>query len=240
MACSHRSGTVPGGGGATKRIYRGAARTVAALSQQALSPAAPAGGRGSTRSSRPGTSTIPRERILQAAARLFHRRGYHATTVRDIARDVGILSGSLFHHFQTKEEMLLEIMRDAASSICVRAESIVALDTPAEEQLRELIRVEFDSITKESRRDYHGVLFFEWREVPEAAREEFWRLRKRYQKSWLGVLQRCQASGRLRCEAHAASLILHGALRNAMTWYSPTGKYTAEEFGNILTHLVLN
>jgi len=83
------------------------------------------------------------------------------------------------------------------------------------------------------------VLFFEWREVPEEAKPEFWRLRKRYQGTWLEVLRRCQAAGRLRCDAQAASLILHGALRNALTWYSPNGRYTPDQFGDILARLVL-
>ena len=185
-------------------------------------------------------SSVSRDRILSAAARLFHERGYRTTTVRDIAKEVGILSGSLFHHFQTKGEMLLEIMRDAALSVCIRAEAIIEHDRPPVDLLRDLIRLEFDSITHENRRHYHGVLFFEWREVPQADRAEFWQLRKRYKRSWMQVLAQCEAAGRLRCETHAASLILHGALRNAMTWYSPTGRYSAEEFGEILIRLVVN
>lgn len=185
-------------------------------------------------------SDIPRERILHAAARLFRERGYKSTTVRDIAEEVGILSGSLFHHFQTKEEMLLEIMREAALSICIRTEAIMDQESPTVEQLRELIRLEIESFTNDNRKDYHGVLFFEWREVPEATKPEFTRLRKRYRRSWLDVLERCQAEGKLRCEPDAARLILHGALRNAMIWYVPSGRYSTEEFGDILARLILN
>jgi AcrR family transcriptional regulator len=184
--------------------------------------------------------TVPRERILQAAARLFRTRGYKRTTVRDIADEVGILSGSLFHHFRTKEEMLLEIMREAALSICLRAEALIDPAASPSEQLRELIRLEIKSFTSEVHKDYHGVLFFEWREVPDAAKAEFTRLRKRYQRTWLAVLERCQAEGSLRCEPDAASLILHGALSNAMTWFAPSGRYSTEEFGDILMRLMLN
>jgi AcrR family transcriptional regulator len=184
-------------------------------------------------------SSASRERILQMAARLFHEQGYGTTTVRDIAKEVGILSGSLFHHFASKEEMLLEIMREAAHAVCERAETILSRELSDQETLRELIRLEFDSITHETRRHFHGVLFFEWRQVPEDAKPEFWRLRRRYQHSWMMVLERCRAAGRLRCEPQAASLILHGALRNALTWYSPQGRYNAEEFGEILARLVL-
>lgn len=184
--------------------------------------------------------SISRERILQAAARLFRERGYKGTTVRDIAQAVGILSGSLFHHFRTKEEMLIEIMREAALSVCIRAEEVIGREAPAVEQLRELILLELKAIISKSRKDFHGVLFFEWREVPEAIRPEFTLLRKRYRRTWLDVLERCQAEGRLRCEPDAAVLILHGALRNAMTWYAPSGRYSTEEFADILAHLATN
>lgn len=185
-------------------------------------------------------STVPRERILHAAARLFRKRGYKSTTVRDIAKEVGILSGSLFHHFQSKDEMLLEIMREAALSICIRAEAIVGRDSSPIEHLRDLIRLEIESVTSDNSRDYHGVLYFEWREVPEAIKPEFTRLRKRYHRLWLDALGGCHTEGKLRCEPNAASLILHGALSSAMTWYMPSGRYSTEEFGDVLAHLILN
>lgn len=184
--------------------------------------------------------SISRERILQAAARLFRERGYKGSTVRDIAQAVGILSGSLFHHFRTKEEMLIEIMREAALSVCIRAEEVTGREAPAVEQLRELILLELQAIISNSRKDFHGVLFFEWREVSQAIRPEFTALRKRYRRSWLDVLERCQAEGRLRCEPDAAVLILQGALRNAMTWFAPSGRYSTKEFADILAHFATN
>jgi TetR/AcrR family transcriptional regulator, cholesterol catabolism regulator len=181
---------------------------------------------------------VPRERILNSAASMFRQRGFKATTVRDIASEVGILSGSLFHHFQSKEEILLEIMREAAFTICVRAEKILE-DVPAPlQQLRELVRLELEAIVGGARKDYHAVLFFEWRDVPEAAKPELTRMQKRYNRSWKRAAEACYAAGLLRCEAEAAVLILHGAVRGAMTWFRPNGRYGTEEFGNILTALV--
>jgi TetR/AcrR family transcriptional regulator, cholesterol catabolism regulator len=181
---------------------------------------------------------VPRERILNVAAALFRQRGYKGTTVRDIAAEVGILSGSLFHHFQSKEEILLEIMRDAAFTICVRAEKTLE-DVPAPlAQLRELVRLELDAIVGGARKDYHAVLFFEWRDLPEAAKPELTRMQKRYNRSWRQAAEACHAAGLLRCEPEAAVLILHGAVRGAMTWFRPGGRYSTEEFGDILTALV--
>jgi len=57
-----------------------------------------------------GLNDSPRGRVLRAAAYLFHLQGYSRTTVREIAQVVGIQSGSLFHHFKTKEDILCAVM----------------------------------------------------------------------------------------------------------------------------------
>lgn len=198
--------------------------------------AAPAPGRQRNSRSR---DVVPRERILNEAARLFRERGYQRTTVRDIAERVGILSGSLFHHFRSKEEMLREIMREAALSVCIRAEEIVARPGDAVEHLRALIGLELDCVVGEPRKDYHAVLFLEWREIPEQSRPEYTMLHRRYTRTWRTVLDACEREGRLRCDPAAALHVLHGAMLGAMTWFKPSGRYTREEYGDVLHSLVL-
>lgn len=182
---------------------------------------------------------VPRERILHAAARLFRERGYQRTTVRDIAERVGILSGSLFHHFRSKDEMLREIMREAAFSVCIRAEEVVAREPDPARQLRALIALELECVLAEPSRDYHAVLFMEWREVPEPARPEFTMLHRRYGRVWRAVLEECGRQGLLRCEPAAALHVLHGAITGAMTWFKPSGRYSIAQYGDILAGLVL-
>ena len=195
--------------------------------------------RGSRKNSGNAGADVPRDRILRAAARLFREKGYKGTTVREVAEAAGIQSGSLFHHFASKEEMLLEIMREAFLSVCVRGEEIFFRESDPIRQLRELMRLELDSIINDERKDYHVVLYFDWREAPESAKPELNRYRKRYQRCWQQALEACAAAGKLRCEPAAANHIIYGALRGVMTWFKPGGRYTIEEFGDILMHLVL-
>lgn len=185
-------------------------------------------------------ASVPRDRILRAAARLFREKGYKGTTVREIADAVGLLSGSLFHHFASKEEILLEIMREAFLSVCIRGEEILVRESDPVVQLRELMRLELNSIVNDERKDYHVVLYFDWREAPESAKPELNRYRKRYLHCWQKALEGCDALGKLRCDPSAANHIIHGALRGAMTWFKPGGRYSVEEFGDILLHLVLD
>ena len=183
------------------------------------------------------STVVPRERILVAAANLFRKKGYKGTTVRDIAEAVGIQSGSLFHHFSTKEEMLLEIMREAFLSICIAHEKILTTEPDPVKQLRALIAEELDAILSDERRDYHAVLYFDWREAPEAALPELNRLRKRFKTCWLNALQGCADAGRLRCPPDIAEHIINGALRGVMTWFRKSGKYSTEEFSALFAHL---
>ena len=87
-----------------------------------------------------------RDEILRAAARLFAEFGYESTSVRQIAREVNILSGSLYHHFSTKEEMLHEILSRAVVPITAETVRIAQSDSAPEEQLVAIIILHFRCI----------------------------------------------------------------------------------------------
>lgn len=190
------------------------------------------------RGKRADPPAVPRDRILHAAARLFHERGYKGTTVRDIADAVGILSGSLFYHFRTKEEMLLEIMREAALTLCIRAEEVLSRTASPVERLQHIIDIELEWMVVEIKKDYLAVLVFEWREVPESAKPEFTRLRKRYYDLWAKVLEDYNEVVPLRIPSDAAARILHGAVMGALTWFRTSGRYSTQEFRDMLIKLV--
>ncbi len=100
-----------------------------------------------------------RERILAAAASRFAEFGFGATTVRQIADDVDILSGSLYHHFATKEEILGEIVRDAALRLNRISMTIAAAPADAEQRLVALIVADLGELT--AHQSIHAILFNE-------------------------------------------------------------------------------
>lgn len=183
-------------------------------------------------------TAVPRDRILHAAARLFHERGYQGTTVRDIAEVVGILSGSLFYHFRSKDEILLDIMREAALSLCLRAEDVLADTEDPAKRLRQIIDIELEWMVGDIKKDYLAVLVFEWREVPDSAKAEFSHLRMRYHGIWMNVLEQYGKTIPLRIPVDAAARILHGALMGGMTWFRSSGRYSAQEFRDMLIKII--
>src|SRR5690606_35292686 len=91
----------------------------------------------------------PRGKLLQEAARLFRRKGYERTTVRDLANAVGIQSGSIFHHFKSKEEILRSVMEETVIYNTALMESALAEAGSLRERVLALIRCELQSIMGE-------------------------------------------------------------------------------------------
>lgn len=100
-----------------------------------------------------------RERILQVARRRFAAFGYEATTVRQIADDVNLLAGSLYHHFVTKEEMLHEVVRDAVNRLRDRASEVADFGQDPEQRLVSLIVADVREMI--SNQEVHAILYQE-------------------------------------------------------------------------------
>src|SRR5882672_2404761 len=89
-----------------------------------------------------------RGELLAIAAQLFADRGLKATTVRDIADAAGILSGSLYHHFDSKESMVDEILRSFLDELFGEYEAIVAKKLPPREQFEQIITTSFHALER--------------------------------------------------------------------------------------------
>src|SRR6476620_7629981 len=87
-----------------------------------------------------------RAELLDIAAKLFAERGLRATTVRDIADAAGILSGSLYHHFDSKEQMVDEILRDFLDSLFGRYREIVAAKLGPRDTFQAIVIASFEAV----------------------------------------------------------------------------------------------
>ncbi|SOB78345.1 transcriptional regulator, TetR family [Marinobacter sp. LV10R510-11A] len=161
-----------------------------------------------------------RGRLLREAARLFREKGYERTTVRDLAAAVGIQSGSLFHHFRAKEEILKAVMVETIRlNTAVMRAAMSAADS-SREKLRALIRAELESINGQTG-EAMAVLIFEWRSLSEASQAEVLTLRDIYEALWLDVLTALNEDGSLIADPFVVRRMLTGALSWTVTWYRP-------------------
>src|SRR6202008_1417560 len=93
-----------------------------------------------------GQANSRRDELLELAAAMFAERGLRATTVRDIADAAGILSGSLYHHFASKEEMVAEVLRGLLDWLFERYQPIVDTEPNPLERFKGLFMASFDAI----------------------------------------------------------------------------------------------
>jgi AcrR family transcriptional regulator len=161
-----------------------------------------------------------RGRLLTEAARLFREKGYERTTVRDLAAAVGIQSGSLFHHFRTKEEILKAVMVETIRLNTALMQAALEAADSSRDKLRGLVRAELESINGQTG-EAMAVLVFEWRSLSADSQAEVLELRDIYEKLWLDVLESLKREGVLEADPFVVRRMLTGALSWTVTWYKP-------------------
>src|ERR1700730_3001514 len=97
-----------------------------------------------------------RAQLLDAAARLFRERGFHATSMRDIAKAVGMLSGSIYYHFDSKEEMLLAVYQEGKRRVAEAVDAAVAAETAPWQRLEAACAAHLGALI--AHRDYTQVM----------------------------------------------------------------------------------
>ena len=170
-----------------------------------------------------------RQELLRAAARLFRRKGFDATSTRDIAAAVGMHAGSPFYHFKSKGQLLHAVMEEGMQSAIARQAAVLA-DTrgDAATVLRRLIRNHFDTLHGPGR-DFIPVMLYESRSLSARQRAGIAKLQRDYEAVWMPVLRSLVASGRLRVDAHLARLLIFGALNWSVQWFDAKKRASLDE-----------
>jgi AcrR family transcriptional regulator len=164
----------------------------------------------------------PKGRLIQAAARLFRDKGYERTTVRDLAAEVGILSGSLFHHFKNKERILRAVMEEAILLNTETMKAALAEANTPEERVLALIKCELASILGDTGAAM-TVLVFEWRSLNEDSQAHILGLRDIYEQLWMDALNEAKDAGLVVIDPFILRRLLTGALSWTVNWYDEDG-----------------
>ncbi|OMC04190.1 TetR family transcriptional regulator [Mycolicibacter heraklionensis] len=181
-----------------------------------------------------------RDELLSLAAAMIAERGLRATTVRDIADAAGILSGSLYHHFSSKEEMVDEVLRDFLDWLFARYQQIIDQETDPLERLKGLFLASFDAI--EDRHAQVVIYQDEAKRLSSHERFSYVDERNRQQrKMWLDVLQQGIEAGIFRPDLDVD--LVYRFIRDttwvSVRWYQPGGPLTAEQVGRQYLAIVL-
>jgi AcrR family transcriptional regulator len=203
-----------------------------------------------------------RQELIAAAAKLFRKKSFAATSTRDIAEAVGMHSGSMFYHFKSKDELLGALMEegmlratgmqaqalnDLLLNIEQRSESIrwasakktlKTAEKQAVAQLHTLIRNHFDVLLGQGN-DFIGVMLYESRSLNVEQRARIAQLQVEYEAAWLPVLDALHAQGLIKGDAQLARLFIFGALNWSAQWFKRRGSATLDDLTQAALDLFL-
>ncbi len=182
-----------------------------------------------------------RDELLATAGKMFAEQGLRSTTVRDIADAAGILSGSLYHHFDSKESMVDEILRGFLDALFERYRVIAASGLSASDTLRQLVIASFESIDAQR----NAVAIYQDEAKRLAAQERFsyiGELNTEFRELWRAVLQRGVDDGEFRVDldVELAYRFLRDTVWVAVRWYRPGGALTADDIADQYLSIVLD
>ena len=181
----------------------------------------------------------PKGRLLNAAATLFRDRGFDKTTVRDLAKAIGIQSGSLFHHYPNKQEILKQVMQQAIMLNINRVEMALSLNHTIKDKLLALILCEFQALILDTSA-HISVLVFEWRSLSDDNQAIMLKLRDEYEQYWLDVLAQAKQQGMINIDHHILRRLLNGAINWSLNWYKSDGDLSLEQLADMTLQMVLN
>ena len=182
-----------------------------------------------------------RDELLAIAARLFAEKGFRATTVRDIADAAGILSGSLYHHFDSKESMVDEILQTFQDELFGRYDEILAGDADPRTKLEQAVRVSLEAIDQH----HSEVAIFQTDAAYLAGFERFAYLKERnirFRNLWTGLLTEGVKSGELRSDLNVELVyrFLRDTVWVAVRWYRPGGDLSPAQVADQYLHILLD
>jgi TetR/AcrR family transcriptional regulator, cholesterol catabolism regulator len=158
-----------------------------------------------------------REELTRTAARLFAERGYHGTSLADLAEALGIQKASLYHHIDSKEDLLWEVARSGAAGFHAALDDVPER-LPATEKIRLALRAHLGVVAEQL--DAATVFTREWRALEGERRASFLAERRRYEERIRDLFREGVELGELRTDLDTATaaLLLLSAANWAYTW----------------------
>jgi AcrR family transcriptional regulator len=161
-----------------------------------------------------------REELTRQAARLFAQKGYHGTSIGEIAEALGVQKGSLYAHIESKQDLLYETMREGAAAFHGGLDAIPE-DLPVTEKIREALRSHLRVVSDQL--DVATVFVQEWRYLEGERRDEILGERRRYEERIKALFREGRELGELRSDLDdaTAALLALSAANWAYTWLQP-------------------
>ena len=181
---------------------------------------------------------MTRDEILIAAAQIFSQKGYHGTSMQDIALSVNLQKASIYHHVSSKQQILFELLNQGLDLLSERVESVIEGSGSPDERLRKAICAYLSTLT--ANQELASVLLLEYRSLEPEDLERHIPRRDRFEEIWRDLIHDGVNDGVFTCDHPSLSArALLGILNWTVTWFRPDGSMSAEEIADQLADLFL-
>jgi AcrR family transcriptional regulator len=181
---------------------------------------------------------MTRDEILEAAAQIFSQKGFHATSMQDIAQSVNLQKGSLYHHVSSKQEILKALLDQGLKVLTDGMLEVMGQPLPADEKLRQAMKTYLKTMLDQ--RDLAAVLLLEHRSLEPDYQARHIPRRDRFERLWRELIQEGVVENVFLCPDPAlSSRALMGVMNWTITWYRSDGSLSAEEIAEQFADLFL-
>ena len=180
---------------------------------------------GTKRTASSGPASERRDHLVKLAAELFARKGFQATTVREIAEEAGILSGSLYHHFDSKETIVDEVLSTFLDDLVARYRTAIASGSDPRTILSEMVRIGFGTL--EPHRAAITVMQNDWNYLRQFERFNYLvKAEDEVEQIWVAQIKAGQAAGQFRADVDPKLTyrMIRDTIWVAVRWFRPGGR----------------
>lgn len=172
-----------------------------------------------------GSASERRDHLVKLAAEIFARKGFQATTVREIAKEAGILSGSLYHHFDSKETIVDEVLSTFLDDLITRYRAALGTGADPRTVLSEMVRIGFGTL--EPHRAAITVMQNDWNYLRQFERFNYLvKAEDEVEQIWVSQIKAGQAAGQFRTDVDPKLTyrMIRDTIWVAVRWFRPGGR----------------
>jgi AcrR family transcriptional regulator len=180
-----------------------------------------------------------RQDVLEAAVRVFHKKGYASASIQDVAEEVGVLKGSLYHYIDSKEDLLARLFEDSAGHFMTMLDEASNLDAPPVERLRRFAY----TCSYWYLQNIERVTIYanEWKHLTGKRRKMVVGIREDYESRLASLIGEAKEAGEARpdLDVNFATYFSFGALNGLPDWYRRRGPDSAERIAESYACLIV-
>lgn len=182
---------------------------------------------------------MTKDKILQAAAQIIGEKGFHATSMQDIAEAVDLKKASLYHHVASKQEILVNLLDQALDILIEKMSEVTQQSISPEEKLRLAMQVYLGALIQN--RDLASILLLEHRSLEPEMHKRHIPRRDRFEALWRDVIEEGVRKGVFDCDdPRLAVKAVLGVANWTIMWFRPDGRLSVEQIADHNANLLLN